>query len=295
MSRVLAARLTQTPERPTPEWRRVLRRILRSAPTVIGLSMVALFIIAAVLAPVLATHDPLKQNLREALLPPSPAHLMGTDEFGRDIFSRILYGSRISLQVGLVSVGMAGTIGVTLGMLAGFFGGIVDSLISRLIEFKLAFPGILMALAIVAALGPGLTNVMVAVGISGIAGYVRVARASTLSLKTTDYVVASQALGAHTARTLLRHILPGVLPSVIVLATLGIASAILAAASLSFLGLGAQPPTPEWGAMLAAGRKFLRQAWWVATFPGGAIMFLVLGINLLGDGLREVMDPRLRA
>lgn len=296
MSTALARPRIQPKERaPQPEWRRKLNRCLRSAPTVCGMVIVALFVVAALCAPLLTAHDPIKQNLREALLPPSGAHLLGTDEFGRDIFARLLYGSRISLKVGLISVGIAGGIGVTLGLLAGYFDGIVDTIISRIIEFMLAFPGILLALSIVTVMGPGLSNVIVAVGVSGIPGYVRVARAATLSLRTTEYVVASHALGARTARTIFRHILPGVLPSVIVLATLGIAGAILSAASLSFLGLGAQPPTPEWGAMLATGRKFMRQAWWVATFPGGAIMLLVLGVNLLGDGLREVLDPKLRS
>jgi peptide/nickel transport system permease protein len=282
----------QQPQR--TQWHLVAARIRRSAPTMAGLCIVTFFVLVALFAPLLTKHDPIKQNLRTALQPPSSQHIMGTDDFGRDMWSRLVYGSRISLQVGLVSVVIAGSVGVTLGLMAGYFGGITDTLISRFIDFKLAFPGILLALTIVAVLGPGLMNVMVAVGISAIPAYVRVARSVALSTREMDYVVAAHAMGGSHLRVIFRHILPSVIPSVIVLATLGIAGAILTAAALSFLGLGAQPPTPEWGAMLASGRKFMRQAWWVATFPGVAIMFLVLGINLLGDGLREITDPRLR-
>lgn len=206
----------------------------------------------------------------------------------------MIYGARISLRVGLISVMIGGTIGITLGILAGYRGGFVDNLIMRTMDLLLAFPGILLALAIIAVLGPGLFNVMIAVGVASIPVYTRVARGSTLSLKDREFVLSARSIGAGDARIALRHILPNVLPPLIVLATLGIAGAILTAAGLSFIGLGAVPPTPEWGAILTLGRKYIYQAWWYTTFPGLAIMITVLGINMLGDALQEALDPRLR-
>jgi peptide/nickel transport system permease protein len=210
------------------------------------------------------------------------------------MFSRVLHGARISLRVGLISVGIGGGVGILLGIVAGFRGGFVDDLIMRLMDLLLAFPGILLALAIIAILGPGLTNVMIAVGIAGIPVYTRVARATTLALREREFVVGARAIGCRDGRIMLRYVLPNVLPPLIVLATLGIAGAILTAAGLSFIGLGAQPPAPEWGAMLTRGRNYLQQAWWYSTFPGLAIMVTVLGINMLGDALRDALDPRLR-
>jgi peptide/nickel transport system permease protein len=226
--------------------------------------------------------------------PPSRAHPFGSDDVGRDILSRIIHGARISLSVGLIAVGIAGTLGVTLGLITGFYGGWLDDLILRGMDLLLAFPGILLALTIVAVLGPGLFNVMIAVGIADLPSFTRVTRGQTLSVREMDYVQGARAMGCSTARVLRRHVLPNVLPALIVLATLRVATAILTAAGLSFLGLGAQPPTPEWGAMLAMGRTFLRQAWWLTTFPGFAIMLTVMQINLLGDGLRDALDPKLR-
>ena len=260
----------------------------------LGAALISLEILIAVFAPLVAPYDPIEQSIYDALQPPSAAHWLGTDEVGRDILSRIIYGTRISLRVGLLAVGIGSAIGVTLGLIAGFYGKMADNLILRLMDIWLAFPGILLALAIIAVLGPSLFNVMIAVGLSAVPTYVRVTRSSVLSVREMEYVLGARAVGCPSRIIIWRHILPNVLPSLIVLTTLGIAGAILAAAALSFIGLGAQPPTPEWGAMLTVGRQFMRQAWWVTAFPGLAIMITVLGINLLGDGLRDALDPRLR-
>jgi peptide/nickel transport system permease protein len=231
----------------------------------------------------------LQGNPRQARL-----YLLGTDHVGRDILSRIIYGARISLRIGLISVGIAGGCGLLLGLISGYHGGWVDGLIMRVIDVMLAFPGILLALAIISLLGANLTNVMIAVGVSAIPTYTRLVRAAVLSAKENLYVSAAQAIGCSTRITLCRHILPNIIAPVIILATLGVAGAILSAAALSFIGLGAQPPTPEWGAILSDGREYLRYAWWVATFPGLAIVLTVLAINALGDGLRDALDPRIR-
>jgi peptide/nickel transport system permease protein len=243
---------------------------------------------------VVAPYDPYKQNPRAPLEAPSRDHWFGTDDSGRDLLSRVIYGTRISLRVGLISVGIGGGIGITLGILAGYRGGFLDNVIMRAVDLLLAFPGILLALAIITILGPSLFNVMIAVGISAIPSYTRVARASTLAMKDREFVVSARAIGARDTRITLLYILPNVLPPLIVLATLGIAGAILTAAGLSFIGLGAVPPTPEWGAILTLGRKYINQAWWYTTFPGLAIMITVLGINMLGDALRDALDPKLR-
>ena len=213
---------------------------------------------------------------------------------GRDVSSRVVYGARISLRVGLISIGIALTVGTVLGAVAGYFGEWVDALIMRVTDVMLAFPGILLAIAIVAILGPSLTNGMVAVGIEAVPVYARTARGSTLGAKAQEYVASARTAGAGHGRILLRHILPNIVAPLIVLATIGVAGSILAAAGLSYIGLGAQPPTAEWGAMLSSARNYLRDSWWMATFPGLAIMVVVLGLNLFGDGLRDILDPRLR-
>ena len=272
----------------------VWRQLRRNRAAMLGAALISLEILIAVFAPLVAPYDPIEQSIYDALQPPSAAHWLGTDEVGRDILSRIIYGTRISLRVGLLAVGIGSAIGVTLGLIAGFYGKMADNLILRLMDIWLAFPGILLALAIIAVLGPSLFNVMIAVGLSAVPTYVRVTRSSVLSVREMEYVLGARAVGCPSRIIIWRHILPNVLPSLIVLTTLGIAGAILAAAALSFIGLGAQPPTPEWGAMLTVGRQFMRQAWWVTAFPGLAIMITVLGINLLGDGLRDALDPRLR-
>lgn len=273
-------------------WRDALRRLLRHRSAMVGLAVTLLLAFVAALAPVIAPHDPLAQNLRQALTPPSATHWMGTDEFGRDIFSRILYGAGISLKVGLLVVLVSGTIGVLLGLLAGYYGGWVDAVISRAIEILLAFPGLLLAIGIVTVLGPSLVNALLAISIANIPRYARVTRGVVLAEKQRDYVAATRALGSGDTRLLLRHVLPNILAPVIVLASLGVATAILTAASLSFLGLGAQPPEPEWGAMLSTGRSYIRRAWWITVFPGLAIMITVLAFNLFGDGLRDILDPK---
>jgi peptide/nickel transport system permease protein len=223
---------------------------------------------------------------------PSWAHPFGTDEFGRDILSRVIYGARYSLRVGVLATLLAVGGGTLLGLIAGYFGGIVDSLSQKLIDVMLAFPGLLLALAIIAILGTGLQNVLLALGIGGIPYYARLMRGQVLSLKHREFVEAARVVGAGHPRVMLRHIFPNTLSPLIVVASLDLGANILAAAALSFIGLGAQPPTPEWGAMLSAGRDFMRDQWWIATFPGLAIVVTVLGLNLLGDGLRDALDPR---
>ena len=273
---------------------RLFRRIRRSANVRIGASVLLIMVLLAVFAPLITSYDPIQITPALRLRPPDAEHWFGTDDFGRDVFTRIAYGARLSLQVGVISVVLAASIGVTLGIIAGYYGGWIDALIMRLIDVMLAFPGILLALAIVAILGRSLTNVMIAVGISAIPVYARMARGTTLSVKNIDFIIAARAIGAPTPRIMLRHVLPNITAPLLVVATNGIASAIIAGAALSFLGLGAQPPTPEWGVMLAEGRVYLRNAWWVTTFPGLAIMVTVMAINLMGDGLRDILDPRLR-
>ena len=274
-------------------WRQAIGRVLKNPTAMAGFVTLLLLIVVAAAAPLLAPYDPIKQNPMLSLRPPSTEHWLGTDQFGRDLFSRIIFGARVSLRVGLVSVSIALVCGGTLGLIAGYYGGWIDHVISRFIDLLLAFPGILLALVIVSVIGPSLTNVMIAVGIAVTPNYARVVRGSVLAAKENIYVEAARAIGARDRRTLILHILPNVLSPVIVLATLGVAGAILTGAALSFLGLGARPPTPEWGAMLSEGRNYMRLAWWISTFPGLAIMLSVLAINLFGDGLRDALDPRM--
>jgi peptide/nickel transport system permease protein len=269
------------------------RRLRRRPGALIGAVVIILFVAVALLAPVIAPADP-NEISRDRRAAPSADHLFGTDDIGRDVLSRVIYGARVSLRVGLVSIGIALTAGSLLGIVAGYAGGWLDSIIMRVMDVMLAFPGILLAIAIVAILGPSLFNVMIAVGIEAIPVYTRTARASTLTVKELEYVIGARALGCRHGRIILRHILPNVVAPLIVLSTIGVAGSILTAAGLSYIGLGAQPPTAEWGAMLSAARNFLRDAWWMATFPGVAIMLVVLALNLFGDGLRDILDPRLR-
>jgi peptide/nickel transport system permease protein len=268
-------------------------RLASNRLALVGAAIVIVVLVTGLLAPVIAPADPIKIT-PDALAPPSGHHPFGTDDLGRDVFSRVLYGARISPLVGLVAVAISALAGVTLGLASGYAGGPVDNLIMRVVDVLLSFPGIVLAIGIVAILGPGLNNALLAVGIAGIPTFARVVRASVLVEKEKEYVDAARLLGAPTPRIIVLHILPNVLAPVIVLSTLSVAAAILAAAGLSFVGLGAQLPTPEWGAMLSQGRNYLANQWWVATFPGLAIALTVLGVNLLGDGLRDVLDPRLR-
>ncbi len=275
-------------------WRGVSRRLLRNRGALIGLAILALLALMALVARFVAPYEPNVMAPAQALQGPSSQHLFGTDQFGRDILSRIMYGARLSFQVGFIAVGIALVCGVVLGLLAGYYGRWVDATITMLIDIMLAFPGILLALAIVAVLGPSLLNLMVAVGIAAVPSYTRLVRGAVLATKEQAYVEAARVIGVSDRAIMFRHILPNVLAPVIVLATLGIGGAILVGAALSFLGLGAKPPTPEWGAMLSQGRNYLSIAWWITLFPGLAIMVTVLSINMLGDGLRDALDPRLK-
>lgn len=266
-------------------------RLSRHRGALIGLGLLLVLGAAALAAPLLSSHDPFQVDPSNTFQPPGSGHWMGTDNLGRDVFARFLYGGRISLVVGLVAVSVGSLVGTSLGLVAGYYGRWLDAFFSWWVEVLLAFPGILLALAIVAVLGPGLTNVMVAVGLAFIPSFMRLARGTVLSVREQAYVEAAQALGSPNRLIIIRHILPNVMRPLLVLATLGMGGAILEGAALSFLGLGAQPPTPEWGAMLSAGRSFVRQGWWITVFPGLGIFLAVLAINLVGDGLGDVLSP----
>ncbi len=270
------------------------RQLRRNRLALFGLAIVSLFLIAALVAPYVAPHDPLQRSLREALNGPSWEAPFGRDELGRDVLSRVIFGARISLTIGLVSVGIGALIGVPVGAASGYFGGTVDLLVQRLVDIMLAFPGILLAIIVVSTLGVGLTNAMIAVGIGTIPTYIRLVRGSVLSIKEYDYISAARAVGAGDLRIIFRHVLPNSMGPIVVQSTLQFGVAILWAAGLGFLGLGAQRPTPEWGAMLANSRMYIRVAPHATIFPGMAILFSVLGFNLFGDGLRDALDPRLR-
>jgi peptide/nickel transport system permease protein len=274
-------------------WGDAMRRLGQNPGSMIGLVLLITIATLAILAPWVTRYDPIEMVASERLKPPSAQYWFGTDAFGRDIYTRIVYGGRISLRVGIVSVAIAAALGVTGGLLAGYFGGWTDTFIMRIADITLAFPGILLALVIIAVLGPSLFNAMIAVGIAAAPTYARVTRGLVLKTKATAYIEASIAIGSPPSRVILRHILPNILGSLVVVATLGVAGAIIAGAALSFLGLGAKPPTPEWGLILSEGRSYLRHASWITTFPGLAIMLTVLSINLLGDGLRDALEPRM--
>jgi peptide/nickel transport system permease protein len=278
----------------TDAGRRRLRHLARHRPALVGLLVLLATAAAATLAPWISPYDPNVQVWEQALQAPSGRHWLGTDEFGRDVLTRIVFGGRISLVVGFLAVAIAAGLGVPLGLVSGYSGGRTDVVIMRIMDVLLAFPAILLALAIVGALGPGVRNAIIAVGIVAIPAFARVVRGATLVVRAQEYVDAARALGGRAPRILTRHVLPNAAAPVIVQATLGVGTAILSSAGLSFLGLGAQPPTPDWGGMLASGREFMLQAWWIATFPGLAIMVTVLGFNLVGDALRDLLDPRLR-
>ena len=268
--------------------------LARQRGAVVGLVILGGLALMALGAPWLSPRDPIRTAARDALQPPGARFVLGSDQFGRDVASRVLHGARVSLTVGLISVSIAVALGAPLGLVSGYYGGRLDGLIMRVMDVLLAFPGILLALAIVSVLTPGLTNVMIAVGLSAVPTYARLVRASVLSARENLYVEAARALGGRDLGILTRYILPNVVAPLIVTATLGLGTAILSAAALGFLGLGSQPPQPEWGRMLSEGRDYLREAWWISTFPGLGIMLTVLAMNLLGDGLRDVLDPRLQ-
>ncbi len=257
--------------------------------------MVVFLVAVCTLSPLIAPYDPLELNIPLRLSPPSLKYPLGSDQFGRDILSRILYGGRLSLGIGIISVILGLIPGVLLGLASGFLRGNVDAVIMRGVDIVMALPSILLALLIVTVLGPGLINTMIAVGIGGIPSMIRLVRGKVLSIRETDYVEAARSIGANDSRIMLRHILPNCAAPIIVVATLRLPAAIVMAASLSFIGLGAQSPTPEWGAMLASGRHFLVTSWWICTFPGLAIFLAVLGLNMFGDGLRDALDPKLKS
>jgi peptide/nickel transport system permease protein len=275
-------------------WGDAWRRLARNRGATVGGLVFLLVVLIALAAPVLAPHDPVRLNVVESLEPPGARHWLGTDQFGRDVLSRIIYGSRVSVAMGIVAVAISVGVGSVLGLVAGFYRGVVDLVVMRLVDVMLAFPGILLALVIIAVLGPDLGSAMVAVGISGMPLFIRVVRGSTLVVRELHYVEAAQATGGGDVRVLVRHVLPNVLTPIIVLVTLGIPSAIVAGAALSFLGLGIKPPTPDWGEMLSRGRAFMGTAWWLSTFPGLAIAIVVVAINRFGDGLRDALDPRMK-
>lgn len=280
--------------RPPARGRLALRWLLRRPLTLLGVGIVLAVVIVGLAAPLLAPYDPLALDIANRLQPLSRTHPLGTDHLGRDMLSRIIYGARISLGVGVTIAVMGALVGTVLGLLAGYLGGKIDETIMRICDMFLAFPALILAMALAASLGPSLRNTMLALVVIWWPWYTRIMRGQVLALREAEYVMAARSLGASTRRLMFQHLLPNAVPPIIVQATLDIGNAILIASSLSFLGFGAQPPAPEWGAMTSDGRTFLRDYWWYPTFPGLAIMGTVIGFNLMGDGLRDLLDPRLR-
>jgi len=286
-------------DRRVTRWRKVLRKLRENKGAMFGLIMVLAVIVSAIFAPLLAPHDPIFQDVEKRLLPPigqtgaDPSYLLGTDHLGRDIVSRLIYGARISIVVSVSAVAFSALLGTVIGLLSGFYGGNVDNIFMRIADVQLAFPFILLAIAIIAVLGPSLRNIIIVMGITGWVIYARVVRAEVLSLREKEFITSVRALGGSNGRIIFNHLLPNVIPPIIVIITLEMARMIIMEAALSFLGLGIQPPTATWGGMLADGRVYLATSWWLATFPGLVIMLVVLGINLLGNWLRDILDPRL--
>lgn len=272
----------------------IFKRFKKNRMAVFGLVVIILLILCALFPSVIAPYGYDDQNLSEQFIAPCLAHPFGTDNFGRDILSRVIYGCRISLLIGLISVSISCVLGVVLGCIAGYYGNKVDNLVMRFIDIMLAIPQMLLAMSIVAALGIGTENLILAIAIGSVPGYARIVRGSILSVKGQEYIEAARSIGASDFRIITRHIVPNCLAPIIVQATMSIASAILSTASMSFIGLGIEPPTPEWGSMLSAGRAYLRDHWFVVTFPGVAIMLTVFAFNLFGDGLRDALDPKLK-
>jgi len=271
-----------------------LRKLIRKKGGFVGALILVALVFGAVFAPWVAPFEPDQTNAVDAMRPPSLEYPMGTDKFGRDIFSMVLWGGRLSLQIGLIAVGIGAVTGGVIGLVAGYLGGRVDNFLMRLMDVMLAFPGILLALVMVVMLGPGMSNLMIAVGISSVPRFARLIRSSVLSIRNTEFVEAARSVGAGDQLIMFRHILPNVLAPVVIYGTLRVGTAILSAATLSFLGLGAEPPTPEWGLMVSVGRNYLRTAWWMSMFPGIVIAVTVISLNLLGDALRDILDPRLK-
>ena len=272
----------------------IFKKLIKNRLGFIGFCVFSLVVIAALFAPQIVTHNPLKTDVLNRLKAPSRAHIFGTDGLGRDIFSRVIYGTRYSLTIGIVAILLGVLGGGVLGLTAGYFGGKIESVIMRMMDILLAFPGVLLALAIVTILGAGFINVMFAVGVWSIPVFSRIIRSSVLQIKSKDFIIAAKAVGAGNIRTLFKHVVPGCIPPILILSSLRVGTAILSAASLSYLGLGAQPPIPEWGAMLRDAQQFLRMAPHVAIFPGVSITITVMGLNFLGDALRDILDPKLK-
>jgi peptide/nickel transport system permease protein len=294
MAAVLGPPIAAAVVAPAGPWRRAGQRLLRRRGAVLGLIVVLGFIVLALFAPWIASHDPVATDWAALRKAPSAAHWFGTDEIGRDVLARVVFGTRASLLAGVVSVSISLALGVPIGLAAGFVGGWLDALISRITDAFLACPFLILAIALAAFLGPSLTNAMIAIGVSATPIFVRLTRAQVLNVKVEDYIEAARALGNPAWRVALRHVMPNVLAPLIVQATLAIAAAVIAEASLSFLGLGQQPPAPSWGSMLNTAKNFVDNAPWMAIWPGLAIFALVLSFNLLGDGLRDALDPRQR-
>ena len=271
-----------------------LRRLARNRLAVAGGAVVLFFFVLSAVPQVFSSHDPTRIDVLKVLHPPSAGHPLGTDELGRDVLARMAYGARISLKVGFVAVGIATCIGLLVGLFSGFYGGLADAILMRFVDIMLCFPTFFLILAVIAFLEPSIYNIMIVIGVTGWMGVSRLVRAETLSLKERDFVAAARAQGAGDARIIFRHILPNTLAPVLVAATLGVAGAILTESALSFLGIGVQPPTPSWGNILTAGKDNIEFAWWLSVYPGLAILFTVLGYNLLGEGIRDAADPRLR-
>jgi len=276
------------------DFRFTLILIRRSPLTILGLSLTILLVLMALFAPYIAKYDPNRQDLSKRLSPPSPEHPLGTDQLGRDVLSRVIWGSRISLMIAVMVVAISFSLGTLVGMVAGYFGGKVDELLMRITDMFMAFPRLILAMAVAAALGPGIFNTMLAIAFVSWVYYARLARASTLQVREETFVEAARAVGASNLRIMFRHVLPVIVPPVIVQATLDMGATILTAAGLGFLGLGVQPPTPEWGVMVSEGRRFITEQWWVSTFPGLAILIATLGFNLLGDGINDILNVRAR-
>jgi peptide/nickel transport system permease protein len=268
------------------------RRLLRNPLTAAGVAVIVLLMVVAAAAPWIAPHDPLQQDLARALQPPGPGHWFGTDEFGRDVFSRLVHGTRITLFIVTLVTVVVGPLGMAIGVVSGYFGGAVDAVLMRVADIFLSFPGLVLALAFVAALGPGLDHAVLAIALTAWPPIARLARAEALTLRRADFIVAAQLQGASHLRVLCRHLAPLCLPSVLVRLTMNMASVVLTAAGLGFLGLGAQPPLPEWGAMIAEGRRYMLDSWWLVAAPGAAILVVSMAFNLLGDGLNDALDPR---
>ena len=284
------------PKRSSPRieyYKTVWKRLRKNKAAVVGGALIVLFIVVSIVGPLLTTQSPTDIQILNKLKPPSAEHWFGTDNFGRDIFTRIIHGMALTLKVGFLSVAMGGSVGVVLGIVSGYYGGKIDTIIMRVMDVLLAFPGILLALAIVSVLGGSLTNVIIAVGLFSVPAFARIVRGSTLSVRKLEYIDAVKALGATDFRIIFKHILPNVMSPIIVQATLRIATAVLTASGLSFLGLGAQPPAPEWGAMLNDGRAYMSNAPHLILFPGMMIVLVVLAFNIFGDGLRDALDPKM--